>query len=42
MKKSLYRPTRDIYCIEGKELIGTRIVLCITGSVAAYKAIEVC
>ena len=40
MKKSLYRPTRDIYCIEGKELIGTRIVLCITGSVAAYKAIE--
>ena len=40
MKKSLYRPTRDIYCIEGKELVGTRIVLCITGSVAAYKAIE--
>lgn len=40
MKKSLYRPTRDIYCIEGKELIGTRIVLCITGSVAAYKAID--
>lgn len=40
MKKSMYRPTRDIYCIEGKELVGTRIVLCITGSVAAYKAID--
>jgi phosphopantothenoylcysteine decarboxylase/phosphopantothenate--cysteine ligase len=40
MKKSLYRPTRDIYCTEGEELVGTRIVLCITGSVAAYKAID--
>ncbi|MGA7370517.1 MAG: bifunctional phosphopantothenoylcysteine decarboxylase/phosphopantothenate--cysteine ligase CoaBC [Nitrososphaeraceae archaeon] len=41
MKKRLYRPTRDIYCTEGEELVGTRIVLCITGSVAAYKAIDV-
>lgn len=40
MKKRQYRPTRDIYCTEGKELIDTRIVLCITGSVAAYKAID--
>ncbi|MGC1133201.1 MAG: bifunctional phosphopantothenoylcysteine decarboxylase/phosphopantothenate--cysteine ligase CoaBC [Nitrososphaeraceae archaeon] len=41
MKKHLYRPNRDIYCMEGEELVGTRIVLCITGSVAAYKAIDV-
>ena len=41
MKKRPYRPTRDIYCTEGEELVGTRIVLCITGSVAAYKAIDV-
>lgn len=41
MKKHLYRPTRDIYCTEGEELVGTRMVLCVTGSVAAYKAIDV-
>lgn len=41
MKKRPYSPTRDIYCTEGGELVGTRIVLCITGSVAAYKAIDV-
>jgi phosphopantothenoylcysteine decarboxylase/phosphopantothenate--cysteine ligase len=41
MKKLMYRPTRDIYCTEGEELVGTRIVLCVTGSVAAYKAIDV-
>ncbi|MGH9912512.1 MAG: bifunctional phosphopantothenoylcysteine decarboxylase/phosphopantothenate--cysteine ligase CoaBC [Nitrososphaeraceae archaeon] len=41
MKKHMYRPTRDIYCTEGEELVGTRIVLCVTGSVAAYKAIDV-
>lgn len=40
MKKISYRPTRDIFCTEGEELLGTRIVLCITGSVAAYKAID--
>jgi phosphopantothenoylcysteine decarboxylase/phosphopantothenate--cysteine ligase len=41
MKKRSYRPTRDIYCTEGEELVGSRIVFCITGSVAAYKAIDV-
>lgn len=41
MKKHMYRSTRDIYCTEGEELVGTRIVLCVTGSVAAYKAIDV-
>jgi phosphopantothenoylcysteine decarboxylase/phosphopantothenate--cysteine ligase len=41
MKKHMYRPTRDIYCTEGEELVGTRIVLCVTGSVAAYRAIDV-
>jgi phosphopantothenoylcysteine decarboxylase/phosphopantothenate--cysteine ligase len=40
MKKISYRPTRDIFCTEGEELLGTQIVLCITGSVAAYKAID--
>ena len=41
MKKCSYRPTRDIYCTEGEELVGIRIIFCITGSVAAYKAIDV-
>jgi phosphopantothenoylcysteine decarboxylase/phosphopantothenate--cysteine ligase len=41
MKKHAHRPTRDIYCTEGEKLVGTRIVLCVTGSVAAYKAIDV-
>src|SRR5512145_2365404 len=41
MKKRLSRPTRDIYSTEGEELVGTHIVLCITGSVAAYKALDV-
>jgi phosphopantothenoylcysteine decarboxylase/phosphopantothenate--cysteine ligase len=41
MKKRSYGPTRDIYCAEGEELVGTRIVLCITGSVAAYRAVDV-
>lgn len=40
MKKHSYRPTRDIFSTEGKELVGNHIVLCITGSVAAYKAID--
>ncbi|HZD36913.1 MAG TPA: bifunctional phosphopantothenoylcysteine decarboxylase/phosphopantothenate--cysteine ligase CoaBC [Nitrososphaeraceae archaeon] len=40
MKKHPYRPTRDIFSTEGEELVGNRIVLCITGSVAAYKAID--
>jgi phosphopantothenoylcysteine decarboxylase / phosphopantothenate---cysteine ligase len=41
MKNRPYRTTWDIYCTEGEELVGTRTVLCITGSVAAYKAIDV-
>src|SRR5215831_19447997 len=33
-------PSKDIVASEGKEIFGKKIVLCITGSVAAYKAIE--
>lgn len=40
MKKWLRHPTKDIYREEGDELVGIRIVLCITGSVAAYKAVD--
>ncbi|HEY5631834.1 MAG TPA: flavoprotein, partial [Nitrososphaeraceae archaeon] len=33
-------PSKDIKGKEGRELQGKKIVLCITGSVAAYKAID--
>ncbi|MGI0046164.1 MAG: bifunctional phosphopantothenoylcysteine decarboxylase/phosphopantothenate--cysteine ligase CoaBC, partial [Nitrosotalea sp.] len=33
-------PSLDIVSSDGSELVGKKIVLCITGSVAAYKAIE--
>jgi phosphopantothenoylcysteine decarboxylase / phosphopantothenate---cysteine ligase len=33
-------PSKDIKGKEGKEFLGKKIVLCITGSVAAYKAID--
>jgi phosphopantothenoylcysteine decarboxylase/phosphopantothenate--cysteine ligase len=33
-------PSKDIFGIEGSELQGKKIVLCITGSVAAYRAID--
>jgi phosphopantothenoylcysteine decarboxylase/phosphopantothenate--cysteine ligase len=33
-------PSKNIVASEGKEIFGKKIVLCITGSVAAYKAIE--
>ena len=33
-------PSKDIFGVEGSELKGKRIVLCITGSVAAYRAID--
>ena len=33
-------PSFDIVSSDGTELAGKKIVLCITGSVAAYKAIE--
>ena len=35
-----YHPSKDITAIEGNEIEGKKIVLCITGSVAAYKAID--
>lgn len=40
MKNWLRHPTKDVYREEGDELVGIRIVLCITGSVAAYKAVD--
>ena len=33
-------PSRDIIGSDGSELVGKKIVLCITGSVAAYRAID--
>jgi phosphopantothenoylcysteine decarboxylase/phosphopantothenate--cysteine ligase len=33
-------PSKDITGVEGSELEGRKIILCITGSVAAYKAID--
>ena len=33
-------PSLDIVSSDGTELTGKKIVLCISGSVAAYKAIE--
>lgn len=39
-KKSRKHPSLDIVGTYGSELAGKRIVLCVAGSVAAYKAIE--
>ena len=33
-------PSKDIVATQGKEILGKKIVLCVTGSVAAYKAID--
>ena len=33
-------PSKDITGTEGSELAGRKVVLCITGSVAAYRAID--
>jgi len=33
-------PSKDINCTLGNELIGKRIVICVTASVACYKAID--
>ncbi|MEM2759359.1 MAG: bifunctional phosphopantothenoylcysteine decarboxylase/phosphopantothenate--cysteine ligase CoaBC [Nitrososphaerales archaeon] len=33
-------PSKDILCSDGEELKGKKIVLCISGSVAAYKAVD--
>ncbi|HET7147568.1 MAG TPA: bifunctional phosphopantothenoylcysteine decarboxylase/phosphopantothenate--cysteine ligase CoaBC [Candidatus Nitrosopolaris sp.] len=38
--KSGTHPSKDIVATQGKEILGKKIVLCITGSVAAYKAID--
>ncbi|MFL6355278.1 MAG: bifunctional phosphopantothenoylcysteine decarboxylase/phosphopantothenate--cysteine ligase CoaBC [Nitrososphaeraceae archaeon] len=35
-----HHPSKDITAIEGNEIEGKKIVLCITGSIAAYKAID--
>jgi phosphopantothenoylcysteine decarboxylase/phosphopantothenate--cysteine ligase len=35
-----HHPSKDITALEGNEIEGKKIVLCITGSVAAYKAID--
>lgn len=39
-KKIKSHPSLDIVSSHGTELIGKKIVLCVTGSVAAYKSIE--
>jgi len=39
-KKRRTHPSKDIASTRGKEISGKKIVLCITGSVAAYKAID--
>jgi phosphopantothenoylcysteine decarboxylase/phosphopantothenate--cysteine ligase len=39
-KRRATHPSKDIKGNQGKEFLGKKIVLCITGSVAAYKAID--
>ena len=39
-KKELEHPSLDIVESKGTELSGKKIVLCVAGSVAAYKSIE--
>ena len=39
-KKELAHPSLDIVESHGTELTGKNIVLCVAGSVAAYKSIE--
>jgi len=39
-KKGKTHPSKDIVATQGKEILGKKIVLCVTGSVAAYKAID--
>jgi phosphopantothenoylcysteine decarboxylase/phosphopantothenate--cysteine ligase len=39
-KKRGTHPSKDIIATHGKEILGKKIILCITGSVAAYKAID--
>src|SRR6266516_5358184 len=39
-KQRRTHPSKDIVATKGNEILGKKIVLCITGSVAAYKAID--
>src|SRR5689334_14830198 len=39
-RRIIIHPSKDITGLEGNELVGKKIVLCITGSIAAYKAID--
>src|SRR5919206_4059313 len=39
-RRIIIHPSKDITGLEGDELVGKKIVLCITGSIAAYKAID--
>jgi len=39
-RKRGIHPSNDIFCSDGTELVGKKIVLCITASVAAYRAID--
>ncbi len=38
--KSGLHPSKDIKCAFGNELLGKRVVICVTASVACYKAID--
>ncbi|MDN5845194.1 MAG: bifunctional phosphopantothenoylcysteine decarboxylase/phosphopantothenate--cysteine ligase CoaBC [Candidatus Nitrosocosmicus sp.] len=38
--KHALHPSKDIKCTLGKELVGKRVVICVTASVACYKAID--
>ncbi|MDQ3839275.1 MAG: bifunctional phosphopantothenoylcysteine decarboxylase/phosphopantothenate--cysteine ligase CoaBC [Thermoproteota archaeon] len=40
VNESVNSLVKDIFCSLSKELLGKRIVMCITGSVAAYRAID--
>src|SRR5437899_2404331 len=39
-RRKIIHPSKDITGLEGNELARKKIVLCITGSIAAYKAID--
>ena len=39
-RKRKTHPSKDIVATQGKEIFGKKIVLCVTGSVAVYKAID--
>ena len=39
-RKTITHPSKDIIGLEGSEITGKKIVLCITGSIAAYRAID--